>query len=166
MIENEVSEDDLARIPRLAAGCDPTKMKLSPGEGFLLSRIDGQTTWKLLREIGGELRRFSSTNRLKIASTPRRPCSKPQCAEVAAYPSSRAEPPATARCTLPPAPSRPFQSHWNRRTYPSTEVVPCAPGLDGPGAYTRGWLSFCRRRPDERRQFVAENLRSSPLNLA
>ncbi len=53
MLESEVGEDDLARVPRLAAGCDPTKVKLSPAEGFLLSRIDGQTTWKLLREIGG-----------------------------------------------------------------------------------------------------------------
>ncbi len=53
MLESEVSEEDLARIPRLASGCDPTTLELSPAEGFLLSRIDGQTSWKLLREIGG-----------------------------------------------------------------------------------------------------------------
>lgn len=53
MLENEVSEEDLARVPRLASDCDPTALALSPAEGFLLSRIDGQTSWKLLREIGG-----------------------------------------------------------------------------------------------------------------
>ncbi len=52
-IDCEVSEEDLARVPRLASGCDPTSLDLSPAEGFLLSRIDGQTSWKLLREIGG-----------------------------------------------------------------------------------------------------------------
>lgn len=41
------------RVARLAAGCDPSALSLSPAEGFLLSRIDGSTPWKLLREIGG-----------------------------------------------------------------------------------------------------------------
>jgi curved DNA-binding protein CbpA len=40
-------------IPRLAPGCDPTRLPLSPEEGFLLSRIDGRTPWALLREIAG-----------------------------------------------------------------------------------------------------------------
>ncbi len=53
MLDSEVSEEDLARVPRLASDCDPTALALSPAEGFLLSRIDGQTSWKLLREIGG-----------------------------------------------------------------------------------------------------------------
>ncbi len=53
MLESEVLEEDLARVPRLASDCDPTALALSPAEGFLLSRIDGQTSWKLLREIGG-----------------------------------------------------------------------------------------------------------------
>ncbi|MBW2388110.1 MAG: hypothetical protein JRG89_06700, partial [Deltaproteobacteria bacterium] len=53
MLDAEVSEEDLARVPRLAPDCDPTALALSPTEGFLLSRIDGQTSWKLLREIGG-----------------------------------------------------------------------------------------------------------------
>lgn len=53
MLDAEVSEEDLARVPRLASDCDPTALALSPAEGFLLSRIDGQTSWKLLREIGG-----------------------------------------------------------------------------------------------------------------
>jgi curved DNA-binding protein CbpA len=45
--------ETLEGTPRLAPGCDPTKLALGPGEGFLLSRIDGRTPWSLLREIGG-----------------------------------------------------------------------------------------------------------------
>ncbi len=41
------------RIPRLDSGWDPSDMQLSPEEGFLLSRIDGHTSWTLLRQIGG-----------------------------------------------------------------------------------------------------------------
>ena len=41
------------RVPQLAAAYDPTTLALSPAEGFLLSRIDGATPWKLLREFGG-----------------------------------------------------------------------------------------------------------------
>ena len=41
------------RIPRLAPGCDPTQFSLSPAEGYLLSRIDGMTSCKMLRQIGG-----------------------------------------------------------------------------------------------------------------
>jgi tetratricopeptide (TPR) repeat protein len=40
-------------IPRLVSSWDPTKLQLSPEEGFLLSRIDGHTSWTLLRQIGG-----------------------------------------------------------------------------------------------------------------
>jgi len=48
-----VSEEDLGRVPCIAAGCDPTSLRLSATEGYLLSRIDGHTPWRLLREIGG-----------------------------------------------------------------------------------------------------------------
>ncbi len=41
------------RVPRLAAGWERRGPSLSPREGFLLSRIDGRTSWRLLREIGG-----------------------------------------------------------------------------------------------------------------
>src|SRR5262245_7939411 len=41
------------RVPRLAAGWERRSSALSPREGFLLSRIDGRTSWTLLREIGG-----------------------------------------------------------------------------------------------------------------
>lgn len=40
------------RIPRIASGWDPRSCSLTPAEGFLLSRIDGHTPWKVLREIG------------------------------------------------------------------------------------------------------------------
>ncbi len=47
-----MSEDE-RRILRLAPDCDPTALTLSAEEGFLLSRIDGHTPWRLLREMGG-----------------------------------------------------------------------------------------------------------------
>jgi curved DNA-binding protein CbpA len=39
-------------VVRVAAGCDPSSLSLSPAEGFLLSRIDGRTTLGVLRRIG------------------------------------------------------------------------------------------------------------------
>lgn len=45
--------DQGARIPRLAPGWEERGKALSPAEGFLLSRIDGHTSWALLRQIGG-----------------------------------------------------------------------------------------------------------------
>ncbi len=41
------------RIPRIAPDWDPSSSSLTPAEGFLLARIDGQTTWAALRQIGG-----------------------------------------------------------------------------------------------------------------
>ena len=41
------------RTPKLSADCDPTRLQITPAEGYLLSRIDGCTPWSLLREIGG-----------------------------------------------------------------------------------------------------------------
>jgi len=41
------------RFPRLGPGVDPTRLSLTPVEGFLLSRIDGKTPWSLLRTVGG-----------------------------------------------------------------------------------------------------------------
>lgn len=40
-------------MPRLTPGCDPTRLPLSPAEGYLLSRVDGSTPWTVLRQIGG-----------------------------------------------------------------------------------------------------------------
>jgi curved DNA-binding protein CbpA len=47
------NEQALRASLRLAPRCDPTRLSLSPEEGFLLSRIDGRTSWASLREIAG-----------------------------------------------------------------------------------------------------------------
>jgi hypothetical protein len=47
------AKDRIASIPSLRPDYDPSLLALSPAEGFLYSRIDGATPWKLLREIGG-----------------------------------------------------------------------------------------------------------------
>jgi hypothetical protein len=39
-------------VLRVAPGCDPAALTLSPAEGFLLSRIDGRTSRGVLRRIG------------------------------------------------------------------------------------------------------------------
>jgi curved DNA-binding protein CbpA len=44
---------DSERVPRLVAGSDAESLVSSPAEGFLLSRIDGVTPWRMLREIAG-----------------------------------------------------------------------------------------------------------------
>lgn len=40
-------------IPQVAPDWDPGGSRLTPAEGFLLSRIDGHTPWAQLRQIGG-----------------------------------------------------------------------------------------------------------------
>lgn len=49
----EGSEGASRRVPCLAPDCDATSLSLSAEEGFLLSRIDGHTSWELLLQIGG-----------------------------------------------------------------------------------------------------------------
>ncbi len=53
MPANRGAREGEDRVPRLAPGCDPTQFSLSPAEGYLLSRIDGMTSCKMLRQIGG-----------------------------------------------------------------------------------------------------------------
>ncbi|MFO0691441.1 MAG: DnaJ domain-containing protein [Myxococcota bacterium] len=43
----------MAHVVAIASGHDPKRLRLSAAEGYLLSRIDGRTPWRLLREIGG-----------------------------------------------------------------------------------------------------------------
>jgi len=43
---------DEKSVMRIAAGCDPSSLALSPAEAFLLSRIDGRTSLGVLRRIG------------------------------------------------------------------------------------------------------------------
>ena len=45
------SEDE--RVPQLTPGWEDKAAALSPEEGFLLSRIDGLTSWGALRSISG-----------------------------------------------------------------------------------------------------------------
>ncbi len=52
-MELRAARAETARVPRLASGCDAGRLRLSPAEGYLLSRVDGQTPWAVLREIGG-----------------------------------------------------------------------------------------------------------------
>jgi curved DNA-binding protein CbpA len=44
---------DQQQKPQLSSGWDPSSFRLTPAEGFLLSRIDGQTPVEQLRLIGG-----------------------------------------------------------------------------------------------------------------
>ncbi len=46
-------DNPMNRVVALAANCDATQLKLTAAEGYLLSRIDGKTPLRLLREIGG-----------------------------------------------------------------------------------------------------------------
>jgi curved DNA-binding protein CbpA len=44
---------EVERVPQLAAGWQEKASELTPEQGFLLSRIDGQTDWAALRSIAG-----------------------------------------------------------------------------------------------------------------
>jgi curved DNA-binding protein CbpA len=48
--DTTVDEDG---VPRLAPGWEARGARLSPAEGFLLSRMDGSTSWHVLRQIAG-----------------------------------------------------------------------------------------------------------------
>jgi curved DNA-binding protein CbpA len=43
----------MEQILALSPNFDATQLKLTAAEGYLLSRIDGSTSWRLLREMGG-----------------------------------------------------------------------------------------------------------------
>ena len=49
-VETKAEEE---RVPRLVPGWEQKGGQISPEEGFLLSRIDGHTSWEMLRRIGG-----------------------------------------------------------------------------------------------------------------
>jgi curved DNA-binding protein CbpA len=53
MQSNDGAAELRERIPRLAPGWEPQDVALTPAEGFLLSRMDGRTSWLMLRQIGG-----------------------------------------------------------------------------------------------------------------
>jgi curved DNA-binding protein CbpA len=45
--------EEHSAVPQISAECDLASLPLTPAEGFLLSRVDGRTSWGLLREVGG-----------------------------------------------------------------------------------------------------------------
>jgi curved DNA-binding protein CbpA len=45
--------DPMGQVFALAPNCDATQLRLTAAEGYLLSRIDGATPWRLLREMAG-----------------------------------------------------------------------------------------------------------------
>ena len=45
--------DPMGQVFALAPNCDATQLELTAAEGYLLSRIDGATPWRLLREMAG-----------------------------------------------------------------------------------------------------------------
>ena len=45
--------EDHSVVPQQSADCDLGRLTLTPAEAYLLSRVDGQTSWGLLRELGG-----------------------------------------------------------------------------------------------------------------
>lgn len=53
MQADEQDREAMGRIYALSSDCDATQLKLTAVEGYLLSRIDGLTPWRLLREMGG-----------------------------------------------------------------------------------------------------------------
>jgi curved DNA-binding protein CbpA len=82
---------------RVAAGCDPSSLSLSPAEGFLLSRIDGRTSLGVLRQIGALapveidrcLERWLKTGVIELV--------RPGAAEAARPAPAPAPPPAEAK---------------------------------------------------------------------
>ena len=53
MTQSAQEMDRVAQVVALVPGHDPKRLRLTAAEGYLLSRIDGRTPWRLLREIGG-----------------------------------------------------------------------------------------------------------------
>ncbi len=45
--------DPMGQVFVLAPDCDATQLQLTAAEGYLLSRIDGTTPWRFLREMAG-----------------------------------------------------------------------------------------------------------------
>jgi curved DNA-binding protein CbpA len=88
-------------VVRLAPGCDPARLRLSPAEGFLLSRIDGHTPRGVLRRIGALdpaeidrcLERWLAAGVLELV----RPGAPPPKAAAQAAPAPPPAPPAAAR---------------------------------------------------------------------
>jgi curved DNA-binding protein CbpA len=100
---------DQDSVMRIAAGCDPSRLSLSPAEGFLLSRIDGRTPRGVLREIGalapGEidrcLERWLKEGVLEVVRPGRAEAARPAPPPPAAPPAPVLAPAAPAAAGLP-----------------------------------------------------------------
>jgi len=70
--------EDHSAVPQLAPECALEDLTLTPAEGFVLSRVDGRTSWALLRELGGLepgdvdrcLRRFAEAGIIVLDAKP------------------------------------------------------------------------------------------------
>ena len=49
---------EVDRVPQLTPGWEDKTAALSPEEGFLLSRIDGVTPWRLIRRTKPSMKNF------------------------------------------------------------------------------------------------------------
>jgi curved DNA-binding protein CbpA len=125
-------------VPQLSPDCDLEDLTLTPAEGFLLSRVDGRTTWGLLREVGGmtpeevdaTLRRFADLGVLRLdEAKPEASEASPQGSEAAPGGPERQMPPLASPDALP-------------REIDESRLDP---GLDIPLAEQRSVLAFeCR----------------------
>jgi len=117
--EGTASGED--RVPHVVAGCDPSRLSLTPAEGYLLSRIDGATSLAVLRKIGGMP-----------------PAEVDRCVErlvdegVLAWHAQRGEPPPAA----PPAPPP------RAASAPGAPPLAIDPGLDLPTDVQEKVLAF------------------------
>lgn len=99
-----------AQVLALAPDVVPTSLALDPAAGFLLSRIDGHTSWGTLRQIGALpphevdrfIERWLKEGVLVTSSSRTLATAKPKAPPVA--PASAAKPAAEAKPAPPPAP--------------------------------------------------------------
>ncbi len=104
MSSQEQDRDPMGQVLKLSSGCDPSELSLTAAEGFLLSRIDGVTPWRLLREMGGVpasevdacLERWLSEGLLDVVGGSRSPAGD-------RGPGAAASEPQTDAASVPPA---------------------------------------------------------------
>jgi curved DNA-binding protein CbpA len=96
-MSSATSNDKLNATPRLVPGVDVRRLTLTPKDGFVLSRIDGQTTAKTLADVVAMsvTEVLASLDRLQAAGAV-------EWTSSAATPTgSRADPALSERCDLP-----------------------------------------------------------------
>ena len=120
-----------AQVLALAPGVVPTSLSLDPVAGYLLSRIDGRTTWGTLRQIGAmpahevdrHVERWLKEGVL-VASSATAIRTPPRAdGAQSAPPKASAPPSANAKPSAPPQTQSP----------PAAPPKPAAPGLASSG---------------------------------